>query len=274
MGGAIETALEPLKEALDFFMKNASRLTVEFLKLSALSMLVQILFFAGLFAILMAGGAGSIDGGGAMGMAAIALALLLFLAFTVLGAAISATAYPLVQEMTKGKGIGILAKARELLVPIGKYTLIIWGVMLAMLVAFFVMTGAAGSLGPLVSVLGVLVLLVILAAFVFVTQFSVPEIALRGAGPVDGIRRSWNTVAGNIWAVIVFDIVLLIVVIGTGLMFSIAQGFANAIMVSSGDLASMAAGVLASLAISFVQSVVIALLTVPPIYFFWKKVSR
>jgi hypothetical protein len=271
MGGAIETALESLKEALDFFMKNASKLTVEFLKLSALSMLVQLLFFAGLFAILMLGGADPLGGAGAMGPLAIVLAIALFLAFTGLGAAISATAYPIVHEMGRGKGVGILAKARELLVPVGKYTLVVWAFMLAMLVGFFVLTGVAGGLG---AVVGILFLFVVLVAFVFVTQFAIPEIAFSKAGPLDGIRRSWNIVAGNLWSVVVFDIVLLIVVIGTGLMFSIAQGFANAIMVSSPDLGSIAAGVVASLAISFLESLVMALLTVPPIYFFWKKVAK
>lgn len=267
MPGTIETVTDSFKDAFNFFAANTKPLLASFAKIVALAYVVQIASTA----LSVGAGMAVPEGAGlAESLPLLAVALVGFIALSILSMAISATAYSVVEARGKGKGISILARARELIVPIGKYTLAYLGIVLGLLVATFVSMTVGGAF---VGVLAAIALLAVGVGALFALQFTVAEIAVRGTDVIEAFKRSFSIVRGNLMAVALFDVVLLAVLIALTLAFSLAQQAPLMAVGAGADMPVMAAAVAAWVALSFLDTLIVSLLSTICIYFFWKRVS-
>ncbi len=281
MAGALETLVDTLRDAFEFASKNAAALSVELLKIAALGLLLQIVFVLILVGIDALGGgfsSGLETGTSGLGTPEqsllVLVAIVFFILFSIGTAALAATAYSVVDELTRGKRISIVAKARSLIIPISQYSTAVIAMALAVLVIPALLD--FGGTGSAFSALAFLALLVVAAVVVFSIQFSFPEIAIGKRSGFDSFMRSKDLVWKNVWTVLTFDIVLLLVLMFIAIAVSGVSDLLSAITASVlTDPIMLVGAVLAlSMIVSLLQTFFLTLFSAPLIYFFWKRMGE
>lgn len=269
MAGAFDTVVDALKDAYSTFMKNPARLTLEFVKVVAMGMALQMALVLAITAIGMA--LGKEPGTDIMSLAAVAATLLLGLAFFIISSSLSATQFCIVDQMGEGKRVNIAAKAIELVPPMAAYC----GIIIA---AFIIVLGLAFASGTLLAGLAgaflMLLTLVGMVAAVFLGQFAVTYIAVRKMDAIGALVSSVRLAKGNFWATFVFDVIMLVPVLAVIVILSLPQDIVSRIIASSGADAALTGAFFAlSLFVSLIESTIVALIMTCFIYAFWKRLA-
>ncbi|MFH0884804.1 MAG: hypothetical protein V1861_03775 [Candidatus Micrarchaeota archaeon] len=269
MAGAFDTVVDTLRDAVNFFMKYPARLTLEFVKVVAMGMALQMVLVLLITAIGI--GLGREPGTDAASLVAIAVTLLAGIAFFIISSSLSATQFCIVDQMTEGKRINIISKTRELVRPIAVFCGII--------IAAFIVVLALGLLsGTVLAGIGgaFLMLLVLIGMItgVFLSQFAMTMIAVRGMDAVSALKNSFTMARQNFWAVLAFDIIILVPILGIIVVLSVPQEMIGQVIASSGaDLALSAVLFGVSLALSLIESVLVSLMMTNFIYFFFRRLE-
>lgn len=271
MSASIGDAIGSYRKGWGLLASNPPALLYDFTKVALLEMLLQIILAGGLLGTALLIGFDFSTEEFPLPLMVVGLVLLLIVIFV--GAALNAVPYSLVDERTKGRQGEVIKKTIELIIPIGRYILLLFAVFIAILVATLALAAlAVSSLGEIAIFIPMAFggLLIVLALFAF--QFAVPEIVLRGAGAFESMKRSWAIVSKNVFPVILFDIMFISIMIFLGgiLGFLNLPSQAIAAIPSIGEAAAIAYSAI----ISVVNSVVITLFTTLAFYFFWKDLTR
>ena len=269
MAGAFDTVVDTLKDAIGFFMKYPARLTLEFVKVIALGMALQMALVLLITALGML--LGREPGADAASMLAVAVTLLAGAAFFIISSALSATQFSIVDQMTEGKKVGIIRKTMELLPRMAAFCGIIIVAFIAVLALAFlsgtVLVGIAGAFLMLLTLIG-------MVGAVFFCQFSVTMMAVRGKDAISALKDSIIMAKRNFWAAFAFDIIMLVPVLGVIVVLSVPQEIIGSVIASPGaDVMLSAALFAASLALSLVESVLVSLMMTCFIYFFFRRLE-
>ena len=264
MPEALDTAVISYKRALDLILMDR-KVTVDFLKIAAIGLTMQFLTIAIAIGVAFMWESAGAQSGLAMIGAIILLALVVFV-FCIANGAISASAYNVVDEKTKGKGIKILEKAKALLIPIAVYTLLILGLLVTVFILPLAVTMISADAGAILAPLLFLALAAGFIAFLFLTQQSIALIALEGKGAMESFRRSYSLVRGNLGAFIFFDMILIFILVVEMVGAAMLQG---ALGLLGDSLIILPFMVIISLADAVIRMIFI----VPPAYFLWKQLK-
>jgi len=245
-------------------------LLYDFTKVALLEMLLQLILAGGLLgtALLLGFDLTSQE----FPLPLVIVGLVLIIAVVLVGAALNAVPYSLVDERAKGRQGKVIRKTMDLLVPIGRYMLLLFAVFIGILIATLALAAlAVSAMGEIAILIPMLFggLSVLLTLFAF--QFAVPEIVLGGAGTIESFKRSWAIVSKNAGAVIVFDMAFIGILIFLGGLLGILTLPSATIAATPGI--GEAADLVYTTIISVVHSVVITLFTTLSFYFFWKKLT-
>jgi hypothetical protein len=272
MAGPFETIYYSILDAVGFFLKKPAALMLEFAKVAAIGMIVQVAFIFLMMGLGIAtGGTSATD---AAMIAFVAAAVLIAIAFFIATTAVSATAYCIVDNMLRQKErAGIIQKALALLPAVAGYCAIMIG--LFVLVFGFAL-GAVLLMGgdAVLTIIPMLIALCIILGAVYAFQFALPKIALEGMDAIGALKSSYEIVKKNGWVVLLFDIILVIVLFGIVLVLSLPQGAIEGQMVAAGtDVTAVAALLVAYVIFSIIETVVISLIAVNLIYFFLMRIG-
>jgi hypothetical protein len=269
MAGAFDTVVDSLKDAAGFFMKNPARIIFEFVKVVAMGMALQMVLVLIITAIGVA--LGKEPGADPASLAAVAVTLLAGVSFFIVSSTLSATQFCIVGQMIEGKRVNIISRTRELLAPMAAYC----GIIIAAFVMVLILTILGGTV--FVGIAGAFLMLLTLvgmAAGVFLSQFAVTMIAVRGMDAIGALTGSINLARKNFWAVLAFDIIMLVPILATIVVLSVPQEMIGAMIASSGsDLAFSAILFGVSLVLSLVESVLVSLMMTCFIYFFFRTLQ-
>jgi hypothetical protein len=206
------------------------------------------------------------------------IAAILYVGLIIAISAISAVIYPVTEESANNKRIGILNKAKELLGPVARYTLVTFGLFFAVMLlpiisAVFSVT-AQSDIG-----IGITMILVIIAGIayiiaLFLIQFALLELVLRKKGAVESLRISYQKVRRNWLVVLGFDIAFIVIYFGISLAFAVVEQIVSLLMVFAAiNIALLVLVLILYIIIILIQALVTALLTTPFQYFFWKRLK-
>lgn len=197
--------------------------------------------------------------------------------FALLGQVVNSISFNVVDNLAKGKETSIMEKFSANLVPVVLYTLLIWVIILICLspIALAVLSGnTLAALGALCFVAVALVGFLLIFHFLF--QFSFFELVLNRRGVIDSLKRSFSLVKANLFTVILFDIVYLILAMAVGFPLGMAEFVIKLI----GEVLASVGGVFGILLYVFVYTIfglisgiITSFILLPLFYFFWKKVS-
>ncbi len=279
MAGAIEVFVDSLADTAGFFRKHLQEAGLGFVKVAVLAIAFQLALMLAMAGASVVLGSPALDptaqyvDAGAEPDIALTLALFVLLVFyIVVSSAIAAVPYGIIEAAGKKPGPGILRRALGLVGPIGAYIAAIGGIALVLLGVPLIVGLAAPDAGVLlVPPIMLLSLLGLLVLFIG-TQFATAEIAVRGSDAITAMRNSYALVRRNAWAVVLFDTLLVIVIVGLTLAFGLAQQIMMAVVAASAaDMAALALLFAVTLALSVVQATVISLAGISLTYFFWKR---
>lgn len=202
--------------------------------------------------------------------------------------AINAVQSVAVEERLKGKKVAILDSFRNLLVPVGKYsiltsiaTILAFAIpSILILASFLPFLNSRGFsaldtsslftfLGTILA--GVFLFLIVYLAWIlvmFFIQFAILEIVFNKLGPVESIHRSIAIVKKNLLATFIFDMCIAAIAFGIGLVFA-AILFPFRLFLGTSLMVS-----LVEFIIGIPEYLLITLITVPAFYFFWKSISQ
>jgi hypothetical protein len=269
MAGAFDTVVDTLKDAAGSFMKNPARLTFEFVKVVAMGMALQMVLVLIISAIGIA--LGREPGTDAASLAAVAVTLLAGAAFFIISSSLSATQFCIVDQMIDGKKVNIINKTRELLPRMAAYCGIIIAVVIMVLALAF-LSGTA--LGGLAGAFLMLLTFIGMAAGIFLSQFAIAMIAVRGMDAISALKNSVIMAKQNFWAALSFDIIMLVPILGMIVVLSVPQELIGQVIASSAaDLALSAALFGVSLVISLIESVLVALMITICIYSLFRRLE-
>jgi hypothetical protein len=271
MSAKIEDVFASYKEAKGFFFKNPAQLSLDFAKISMMEIAIQLLSMLAVAGFGLIGGAAIAEEAGQLSVVSIVFGLIVLLVFGVLTSAVSATCYSIVEERRNGRRCGILRKAVSLIVPMGRYTILAAAIFVG-LVALISLGGLAlAAVNPLAAVVPLALGFVLFITVLFGIQFSIIEIVLKGAGPMEGMKRSWALAKANAIPVLLFDAVLMIAVLVSVVVFMVLS--APVAMLESITGIGSVLGSVYSFVIMIAQSTVTSLLSVLSIYFFYLKLT-
>ncbi|MCI0503644.1 hypothetical protein L0Y65_02925 [Candidatus Micrarchaeota archaeon] len=268
MAGVFETIYDAVVDAVGFFLKRPGETVAEFAKVAAIGLGAQLMFlFLIMAAGLAIGGSASLD---VLTIAFVIAIALIAIAFFIVSTAVSATPYCIVSGMRKNRKTGIIQKARELLPAVAGYC----GAIIALLIIVFSLAlGGALLSGGNEMVAGFLMLGALAAVIVavFFIQFAVPDMAVNGTDALGSLKSSYTTVTKNVWAVLLFDIILVIALFGTVMVFSVPQGIIeNQLAATTDNLAAAIVLFGLSLAASLLETIAVSLIAVNLTYSFWR----
>jgi hypothetical protein len=271
MAGALETVIDSIRDATGFFFGRPVELTLGFARVAALGLGLQI---AGIMLIMGFGLALSGMGpGDAFTLAFVFIAIVVAIAYFIVSTALSSTQYCIIEDIARGEGTGIIKKAKGLVPAFSRYAVVVVG---ALVLTFGTVLAGASLAGgePIISGFLMLGGLCLMVALVFLIQFAIPDIALGNPDAYGALRSSYRTVAGNFWAVLLFDIAIVIAFLLTALVVSLPQGIVEtAIYEAKEDAVVVFLAFSAYLALALAESVAFSLLIVIPVYFFRKRLA-
>jgi hypothetical protein len=272
MAGPFETIYYSILDAAGFFSNKPAAIALEFAKVAAIGMIIQVAFIFLMMGLGIAtGGASATD---AMMIVFVVAAVLLAIAFFIATTAVSATPYCMVDNMLRGKErAGIIRRTKELLPAVAGYCAIMIG--LFVLVVGFAM-GSVLLFGgdAILTIIPMIAALCVILGAVYAFQFALPKIALEGMDAIGALKASYAIVRKDMWTVLLFDIILVIVLFGIVLVLSLPQGAIESQMVAAGTDVTVVALLLAAYVIfSIIETVVISLIAVNLIYFFMMRLG-
>lgn len=264
-----------IDETVSILKRNTKHLATDFSVINGLIVFVSLIFIISILGVLFATGipnmlSGQVD----LGLIAIAVifSVFLFIVFGIFNTALSATMYAAIDTRISGKKFSIIEKTKEYLLPMGAYYAIIT---LAEIVIFGLVLGTiilenwiiVAAVAALVIVFGIIA--------VFLTQFTVLEIALKKTSPIQAFSNSIKLTKKNWKEVIIYDGLVVVLSIGIGLVFQVITQIFSSVMAVAGAFNILFFGILLILIIivSLIQMVVISLVTVPLAYFFWRRLK-
>ncbi len=264
--------------------KSAVPLYVDLVKVSALATLVSLIGLAivgillfvslgGTFFASLAEEAGPDFG---LGTILVLLAIIpIFIIFSLLSQAVGSVVFNVVDNRTQGKGTTIIEQSKKNLMPVVRYTLIVWIILLliALPIAFSLFLGMDAAIGICIfSVLSVVAYIL----FLFFTQFGMYELILGGKGAVDSLKSSAILARANILSVALLDIIVIVVGMATWAgtrLFEVILQFIPAAL-SLGGVWSMIVGYAIYMLLYLVVTVLISAfsqaIVIPIVYNFWK----
>ncbi|MFH0737363.1 MAG: hypothetical protein V1827_01755 [Candidatus Micrarchaeota archaeon] len=269
MAAGIEDVLGSLKDALNLVLSKPALVLSDLAKVAALEIVLSYAFAICVsLASMMIGGAGALSGSLPL---ALILVLVFFIPFVVLSAALGATPYRLFDGRAKGGSAGAIKSFSGLIIPMGKYALLTASALIVVVGGAALLALFLASINPWIAAIVALAAFALLIFFVFAVQFAPLEVALSGAGPFEAIRRSYSLATGNLLAVILFDILMVIAGLGVGfamIFVSMPGGMLN-LVPGVGFIAAMAYSAI----VTVIGSVISMLFTLTPNYFFWRRLT-
>lgn len=286
MGSSLDRAVSVAGASLDFSSKNWKRLSGPLAKVYALEfgMYLALGILAGVIAIVAVFALGGSAPGALDPVLVIVLLILgliiVALPIAIFSRAVNLVSFRMVDSIERGKGgdVPIIERARGMFAPVAVYSIVILGIILAVILVLGALALLVLSWMPVAGLVALPVLMVIAMLFAlavsFFFQFAPLEIALGGAGGIEALRRSASMVRANLAVTLIFDVIVLCVSFAVGIAFSVVTqviGFAFA-------LAAIIPGLFIALfvlmiAIYFVQALAIGILMVPMMYRFWKELG-
>ena len=283
MGSTIDRAVSVAGSSLDFSLKKWETLVWPLAKIYAVEFLLIMVvgaLAAGL-AFMAIGGAAAelLDPVIAIVLIFIMISLLV-IPLAIFSRAVSMVSYRAIDSVDRGgKGdVPIIAGAREMLVPVAVYSLVMFGAFVGALVILGGLFAIALFSFPLAGIFLLPPFFLLFMAFAlvisFLFQFAPLEIALKGAGGTEALRKSASLVRANLGLTIVFDIIVFFISIAVGVVFSLVSQvlsmlFAVAAIVPGLFIVLMAV----MMVLFFVQSIATGILIVPLMYRFWKSLG-
>lgn len=293
MGDTLDKVSDCLKDSWDFLKINMRELSIDFIKLYAIIFLISIPILAILAAIIFFAGITTytsvLDLLTNIGLLLIlgVVSFFLLLILVVVNSAFYAVSYKLVEARKQGKKISIISNAKELLAPVGKYTIatsLIYIVVFLPGIILFLSSFLAISKNPMLSlsamfgafaVFGICYILYIMIAFFI--QFSLLEVIFNRLPVIASFKKSYALVRKNLLAVFVFDVAFVIIVFGLSSAGSMVIQYVIApvfylLGVISFVFIFMAMAVV--FVLSILWSAIVAVLRTTLLYFFWKSLGE
>ena len=279
----LDDIVAPFRETKALIEKSYRELFIDFAKIYLLTFLVGAVAGGAVFAFLLALGIGAsvadlLANPPLLAVAAVVGALAIIV-IGIISSAISTTMYPMVKARDKGKGVDIIKTATELLPPIARYLLVMWGISILIFLPGVIVLGLAlfvESLG-LLALLAPLFMVLSLAAYIlftFLVQFAIIEVALNGAGAVKSLKASMKKVKKNWLVVLGFDIMVLLAGMVLGIVSSLVQQIVGfLLLLAVVNIFFVAIVFLLYVAIMLVTSIATAMVTVPAFYYFWRSLK-
>lgn len=269
MSNAIGDATGSYGDAWKFFTSKPIPVLSDFTKVALLGMLLQLsaaILFLGT-AMLTGYDMVSDD----MPLPFLVASFVIVIMMVMIGAALNAVPYSLVDERMKGREGAVLRKTAELILPMARYVVMIIAALLVLLVITFVLSALLVSVDPLAGIAPLLVGTLTGLLLIFALQFAIPEIVLNGTGILEGFGRSWGMVMKRPLIVLAFDIMF----IGLLLVFG---GLLGVLTLPMGAISSVPgvggiAGIVYSTITGVINSIAITMLAVLSFYFFWKRLT-
>lgn len=275
MTEAIKKAANSLVATWDFWKSNYVFLLIYFLKIYSIFygviVLLLIAFFMLISPVISYGYTALFANPFFASFAILLLAMLSFLNTTMY-----ATSYIAIREKTKGKQISMLSKTKELFIPVVKYNLLYFLIILLPII----LLGYADHINnELLTLSGIL----IIVAIVFIFQFALLELAMqKQQGTIESIKKSYFLIKENFLSTVVFDIILIGIVVMLALLFEQVQdAFSPAIfgffISSTYQLPSLSSliALFAIILIWFIlQSAILGVVIISLLYFFWSNIKK
>jgi len=181
-----------------------------------------------------------------------------------------------VDNRTQGKETTIIAQSKKNLMPVVRYTLIIWAIGLVILLPVLLSI----FLGGMGAAIGICIFSALWAVayvlFLFFTQFGMYELVLGRKGAVDSLKSSATLTRANILSVALLDIIVIVVGMATwagARLFEVILQFIPATL-SLGGVWSMLLGYAIYLVLYIGVTVLISafsqVIVIPVVYNFWK----
>ena len=267
---------QAINDSVKLIEKNWKELAIDFSKIYGLTYVFSTIFTGAMIAVWVVAGIGSGENPWLAIAIGIAVTILMSTGLVVITGAISATSFLVVRESTAGKRVGIIEKSRELLVPVGKYMLLLSAVgvlVLAVILLPLVAQDAWVSVLLMLTLMAVMVIALVLLFFFI--QFAMLEIVIGKKGVIDSLRLSTGKVRNNIIMVFLYDIILFVISIAIGIPFSLVIQFVVVPMMiaSALNIGFLMVAILLYLALLFIMSVGLQVIVIPITYFFWKRLK-
>lgn len=284
MGKNINYVVDSAGKGFGLIKKSAVPLYLDLLKVSALSTLVAIIGLAivGILLFVSLGGAffASLteETVPELGLGAILVLLAIipiFIVVSLLSQAVGSVVFNVVENRTQGKGTTIIAQSKKNLMPVVRYTIVVWviGLIIALPMLLSLFLGMDAAIGLCIfTTLSVVAYLL----FLFFTQFGMYELILGGKGAVDSLKSSAILARANILAVALLDIIVIVVGMATwagARLFEVILQFIPAAL-SLGGIWSMILGYAIYMVLYMGVTILISAFTqaiiIPIVYNFWK----
>ncbi len=289
MGKTIDYVVESARKGYKLIKKSAVSLYIDLLKVSVLSTVISlgglVLIGLVLFAFF-----GTDVGEALMGVATpesgtmlvvfLLIAILIYVVFLFLSNAVASVSYNVIENRASGKGTSIIAHAKENLMPVVRYTIVFWAVLLVVALPIL-LSLLLGGIGAVVGMCFFSALaLMIYVLFPFFIQFGMFELILGKKGAIDSMKSSSRLVKANILPVILLDIILVVIIFAVGAGLSLFSSILEFIIAAfslagtGGMLLGFAIYVVLYMAVSILISTASATIIFPLVYYFWKGLGR
>lgn len=311
----VDLSLNLTSHAFEFIRVNFKELFTKTYKAHAISGIVSIiiLLLFGLVAVGIVLAAASLDSGNALltttssnsGNTLVTTATLIVAGLVALigtgvvlsswiGTAISSTAMVIVKEQFNGKYPGIRKTFDDIKIPVLKYMLLKWGMVIAGIglpaaIIFAPMWYFGGNIGIFAAmVLGVIYLALFILILSFLTQFWLLEIIFNKKRTVEALKESYNLTKKNLLGVFLYDVIIVVAGVMIGIPFGVVDfgmrvvlqiGIIGSGIIQNTDLilGTMIIGIgiylIIKVILAFAEAALHSTIIFPYKYLFWKEIA-